>query len=302
MAKPFPLVRHPLSASGIYHHLTPQEAGWASLCMEARLMQKGQCWEGETGEYEYGFILLSGNYTAVTDKGTWKTKNGRKDVFSGIAHTLYLPRHTSFRITAESDQLDLAAGWCIAHNDFPARFKTPEEVAIEIRGGDNATRQINSLIEPGFGCSRIIAVEVYTPSGNWSSFPAHKHDERKTDSDGNLLEACLEEIYFYKIDHPAGYALQQVYTPDGQLNELMQVHTNDIVLVPKGYHPVAAGHGYTCYYLNFLAGSDQSLANTPDPDHAWIFHSWKTKDPRVPVVTAAMNNITVDQQPPESST
>jgi 5-deoxy-glucuronate isomerase len=110
------------------------------------------------------------------------------------------------------------------------------------------------------------------------------------DAKGNLTEACLEEIYFYKIDKPTGYAIQQVYTQDQSLNELMQVYQNDAVLVPKGYHPVAAGHGYNCYYLNFLAGSDQSLANTPDPDHAWIFNSWKSKDPRVPMVTAAMNH------------
>ena len=131
---------------------------------------------------------------------------------------------------------------------------------------------------------------MYTPSGNWSSFPAHKHDERKLDANGNLIEANLEEFYFYKLDKEQGYAIQQVYTTDGSLNELMQVKTNDIVLVPKGYHPVAAAHGYNCYYLNFLAGSDQSLANTPDPDHEWIFNSWKGTDPRIPLVTAAMNN------------
>ncbi|MBA3674624.1 MAG: 5-deoxy-glucuronate isomerase, partial [Chitinophagaceae bacterium] len=134
-------------------------------------------------------------------------------------------------------------------------------------------------------------VEVYTPSGNWSSFPAHKHDERKVDAEGNLIEACLEEFYFYKIDKKTGYAIQQVYTSDGSLNELMQVKTNDIVMVPKGYHPVVAGHGYNCYYLNFLAGSDQALNNTTDPQHEWIYNSWKGKDPRIPMVTPEMNNL-----------
>lgn len=284
------LVSHPAKGFGTYQKITAEEAGWTHLNMEARLMKKGEIWEGETGSNEYGFVLLSGNFSAETNKGIWQTTNGRRSVFEGIAHTLYLPRHTSFRIRAESDVLDIAAGWCFATDDFPARFKTPEEAAIEIRGGDNATRQINSLIEPGFGSSKLVVVEVYTPSGNWSSFPAHKHDDRKTDDAGNLLEANLEEFYFYKLDKEQGYAIQQVYTADGSLNELMQVHNNDVVLVPKGYHPVAAGHGYNCYYLNFLAGSDQSLANTPDPDHEWIFNSWKGKDPRVPVVTADMNN------------
>lgn len=288
--KQYDLVKHPSEEFGVYQKVTAAEAHWTYLNFEARLMRKGEKWEGNTGENEYGFILLSGNYTVTTNRGNWETVNGRKNVFAGIAHTLYLPRHTSFSFVAESDILDLAAGWCVANEDFPARFKKPEEALIEIRGGDNATRQINSLIEPGFGSGKLIAVEVYTPSGNWSSFPAHKHDERKTDVDGIVTEACLEEFYFYKIDKEEGYAIQQVYTSDGSLNELMQVKTNDIVLVPKGYHPVAAAHGYNCYYLNFLAGSDQSLANTPDPDHTWIFDSWKGIDPRIPIVNAEMNN------------
>jgi 5-deoxy-glucuronate isomerase len=285
----YKLVAHPLEGFGTYQAISATEAGWTHLNCEARLLRKGEVWEGDTGENEYGFILLSGNYSVKTDKGSWETLNGRTNVFSGIAHTLYLPAHTGFTFRATSDTLDIAAGWCKATREFPARFKTPEEAAIEIRGGDNATRQINGLIEPGFGSSQLVAVEVYTPSGNWSSFPAHKHDERKFDDKGNLSEALLEEFYFYKIDKPTGYAIQQVYTSDGTLDELMRVKNNDIVMVPKGYHPVVAGHGYNCYYLNFLAGSDQSLANTPDPDHEWIFHSWNGKDPRVPVVTAKMN-------------
>lgn len=288
--KTYKLVKHPVRPSGVYQKITAADAGWTHLNFEARMMQKGEVWEGNTGENEYAFILLSGNYSVTTDKGSWETVNGRINVFSGIAHSLYLPRHTSFKLTAQSEWLDIAAGWCFAHDDFPARFKQPAEAAIEIRGGDNATRQINSLVEPGFGCSRIIAVEVYTPSGNWSSFPAHKHDERKTDEKGNLLEANLEEIYFFKINKEQGYAIQHVYTSDGSLNELMHVKTNDAVLVPKGYHPVAAAHGYDCYYLNFLAGSDQSLANTPDPEHEWIFGKWQGKDPRIPMVTSSMNN------------
>ena len=285
-SKKYKLVSHPAKGFGVYQKLTASDAGWTHLNFEARLMQKDEVWEEDTGENEYGIILLGGNYSVQTTKGSWQTGNGRKNVFEGIAHTLYLPPHTSFSLKAESTILDIAAGWCKAIQDFPARFKTPGEAAIEIRGGDNATRQINSLIEPGFGSSRLVAVEVYTPSGNWSSFPAHKHDERKFDTGGKLSEACLEEIYFYKLDKEQGYAIQQVYTSDGSLNEIMQIKTNDIVIVPRGYHPVVAGHGYNCYYLNFLAGSDQSLANTPDPEHEWIFDSWKGKDPRLPMVTA----------------
>jgi 5-deoxy-glucuronate isomerase len=163
-------------------------------------------------------------------------------------------------------------------------------MGIEYRGGDNASRQINRLLPPGSKCNSLVCVEVYTPSGNWSSFPAHKHDTRKTDPEtGKLLEARLQEIYFYKTDKPQGFAIQKVYNDDRSLNLIAEAHNNDVVLIPEGYHPVVAGHGYNVYYLNFLAGSDQSLASTDDPDHKWIYGTWKGMDPRIPVVTIEMN-------------
>jgi 5-deoxy-glucuronate isomerase len=289
--KKYPLLARPISNdSGIYQRIIREEAGWEFLNFEARLMKKGEVWKGNTEGNEYGIILLGGNYSVETDKGSWKTINGRKDVFSGIAHTLYLPRHTAFELVAESEVLDIAYGWCETHIDHTPVFKTPDQADIEIRGGDNATRQINSLLQPGFPCHRLVSVEVYTPAGNWSSYPAHKHDERKVDEDGNVLEARLEETYFYKIDKPDGFAIQQIYDDSRELDEIAVARSNDVVMVPRGYHPVVAGHGYNVYYLNFLTGSDQSLANTPDPNHVWMFDSWKSKDPRIPMVTAEMND------------
>lgn len=285
----YPLVCKPGKGFGEYQHLTKEEAGWGFLNFNARLMKQDEVWNWNTRENECAIILLGGNFSIRTGKDNWKTRNGRKDVFSGIAHTVYLSRNTDFSLTAESEILDIACGWCKTDEDHPACFKTPEEVEIEIRGGDNATRQINSLIQPGFDCHRLVSVEVYTPSGNWSSFPAHKHDERVLDQQGSVLEARLEEIYFYKLDKPEGYAIQQVYTKDRSLDEMMRVRNNEIVMVPRGYHPVVAEHGYNCYYLNFLTGSDQSLASSTDPEHEWIYDSWKSVDSRVPVVTAEMN-------------
>ena len=277
------------SSDGIYQTITKEEGNWEFLNFQARTLKKGETWNHHTGNHEYAIVLLGGNFSVSSDKGNWKTTNGRKDVFSGIAHTLYLSRHTQFTLTAESEVLDIAIGWCETDEDHPPYFKQPVECAIEIRGGDNANRQINSLLQPGFDCHRLVCVEVYTPSGNWSSFPAHKHDERKVDENGTVLEARLEEIYFYKIDKPQGYAIQQVYTYDRSLDEIIRVKNNEVVLVPKGYHPVVAGHGYHVYYLNFLTGSDQSLANTDDPDHEWIYGTWKGQDSRLPLVTADMN-------------
>ena len=283
------LLVKPRAGNSIYHRLDAKEAGWHYLNFEARLMNKGESFSEHTGGYEYCIVLLSGNFKVSSDKGQWETRDGRKDVFSGIAHTLYLPRNTSFTFTALNDATDIAICRVATEEDHPPYLKQPGEAAIEFRGGDNASRQINSLLQPGFDCNKIVCVEVYTPAGNWSSYPAHKHDERKVDGNGNVLEADLEEIYFYKIDKPQGFAIQQVYNDDRSLNEMVKVHNNEMVLVPEGYHPVVAGHGYNVYYLNFLAGSDQSLANTPDPEQQWIFGTWKGMDPRLPMVTAEMN-------------
>jgi 5-deoxy-glucuronate isomerase len=256
-------------------------------------MKQGEKWVGETGDSEHLFVLLGGNFLAETSLGTWKSSNGRKDVFSGLPHALYLPRNTKFEITTVGNYLEMACGWCAVEEDFPAHFTTPTDVlnmGIEYRGGDNASRQINRILPPGSACSKLVCVEVYTPSGNWSSFPAHKHDTRKMDPlTGKLLEADLEEIYFYKVDQPQGFALQKIYNDDRSLNEIAEPRNNDVVLVPEGYHPVIAGHGYNVYYLNFLAGSDQSLASTDDPDHKWIYGTWKGMDERIPMVTIDMN-------------
>ncbi len=289
MAKESPLLIKPKTDSNIYHSISPESANWEYLSFEARTMKGAETWEHDTQENEMVIVLLSGNFKVTSDKGNWETLNGRTNVFSGVAHTLYLPRHSKFTLTATSEELDIAYGWCRADEDFSAKFVTPKDTPVVIFGGDNATRQFNDLVPPGFGCHSIVVREVYTPSGNWSSFPAHKHDERIIDKSGKVLEPIQEETYFYKFQKPEAYAIQQVYTKDRSLDEIVRPRNNDVVMIPKGFHPVVAEHGFHCYYLNFLAGTDQCLANTTDPDHEWIYDSWTSKDKRLPLVTAKMN-------------
>jgi 5-deoxy-glucuronate isomerase len=275
-----------------YQNFTAQEAKWKHLNFCARTLKKNEIWRQNTGNSEYFVVLLGGNFAVTSDKGSWRTGNGRANVFSGLPHALYLPAHTDFTLVAESDLLDIAYSWVETDQRNEPVFITPQmvqDMGIEFRGGDNASRQINRILPPGSPCHRLVCVEVYTPSGNWSSFPAHKHDERKVDAEGKLKEACLEEIYFYKMDKPQGFAIQHIYTENRDLDEIVEAHNNDVVLVPRGHHPVIAGHGYPVYYLNFLAGSDQSLAGSNDPDHEWIYDTWKTMDPRLPLVTIEMN-------------
>jgi 5-deoxy-glucuronate isomerase len=285
------LVVKPKTESDVYQSITPESAKWEYLSFEVREMALNETWEWYTQENELVIVLLSGNFKVKSDKGNWETLNGRTSVFNGVAHTLYLPSGTKFTLTATSDALDIAYGWCKSEGDYEAKFVTPEETPVVIFGGDNATRQFNDLVPPGFGCHSIVVREVYTPSGNWSSFPAHKHDERILAEDGTVLEPIQEETYFYKFQKPEAYAIQQVYTKDRSLDEIARPRHNDVVMIPKGFHPVVAEHGFHCYYLNFLAGTDQCLANTTDPDHEWIYDSWTSQDKRLPLVTADMNNL-----------
>ncbi len=287
-----PLLIRPRALDGEYVRVSPETAGWEHLHFAARRMRQGETWRHETGGHEYGLVILGGVCAVESSRGTWARLGRRPDVFHGMPYALYLPPATSFGVTALSAELDIACGWCKAEAIHHPKLVTPEKVEVEIRGGGNATRQINSIFPPGFDCHRLVAVEVYTPSGNWSSYPPHKHDAHRVDGAGRLVEADLEEVYFYKLDRPEGFAIQRVYTldstSDSRRDEAVVARNNDVVLVPEGYHPVASAHGYTTYYLNFLAGSVQSLANSDDPDHAWVKRTWTSRDPRVPVVTLEM--------------
>ena len=283
-----PLLVRPLQGTNEYMRVTPETAGWNLLNFAARKLRQGDAWRYETGENELALVVLGGSCAVSSNWGVWQRIGRRLDVFSGMPYCLYLPRLTEFTVEALTEEVDFAYGWCQTDEDHPPRLVTPRDVGIEIRGGGNATRQINSMIPPGFDCQRLIVVEVYTPPGNWSSYPPHKHDVHRVDEHGSIQEADLEEVYFYKISPSEGYAFQRVYSGDGRLDELVMAGNNDLVKIPEGYHPVVSAHGYTTYYLNMLAGSAQSLANIDDPQYAWIKSTWTEKDPRVPIVTLGM--------------
>jgi 5-deoxy-glucuronate isomerase len=275
--------------SGVFARVDAAAAGWEYLNMAALRLHKGERYASNTGDHEHVSVLLGGKATFRTSAGEFANIGRRNDVFSGMPYAVYLPPQTEFEIEALSDTLEIASCWVASDQRHPARLVTPQDCAIEIRGGGNASRQITSILPPGFDSHRLVCVEVYTPSGNWSSYPPHKHDVHRVAADGTLLEADLEEIYFYKLDKPDGYAYQHVYTDDGRIDGLMMPRHHDAVLVPEGYHPVVSAHGYTTYYLNFLAGSAQSLANVDDPAYSWIKDTWTEQDKRLPIVGMESN-------------
>ena len=284
------LVRGASHEGDVLVHVDPKLAGWRYLTFEARRLSSGSSYAFHTLDQEVGVVILSGSLNVDSPAGKWENIGVRSSVFEGLPYALYFPRHTSFSLTANTP-VEIAVATAPTDQDHAACLISPADIGVEIRGGGNATRQINNIIPPGFDCHRLVLVEVYTPGGNWSSYPPHKHDTHRLDSAGILLEAALEEIYFYKIDLPNGFAMQRIYTDDNSpihhsnqgFDALVVPTTNDVVLVPAGYHPVSSPPGYTTYYLNALAGSAQSLANFEDPHHAWTKTTFHGKDLRVPI-------------------
>lgn len=269
--------------------VTPESAGWDFISFQARRLSAYKEWSFDSGGNELAIILLNGAISVRSSRGSWPGLE-RKDVWTSAATALYLPRDTEFTIVADRPS-EFAVTWVPTDEDHEPWLIQPKNVPISIRGGDNVSRQINDLLPPGSPVHRLVLVEVYTPSGNWSSYPPHKHDVHIEAQDGHLVEADLEEIYFYKIDKPDGYAYQRVYTDENSplhqagypIDALVRAQNNCAVLIPEGYHPVVSAPGYTIYYLNVLAGSAQSLANQDDPHHSWIKESYQGVDSRLPL-------------------
>jgi 5-deoxy-glucuronate isomerase len=274
------LLLKPSGNTGEVVSVTQERAGWQTISLRLLRIEKSQKQVVSQPGEELALVMLAGQATVRAGQQTWERLGGRANVFAGMPHTLYLPAGTErVEIEALTETCEVAVCGARASRKFPAAVIEPSAVEVEIRGGGNATRQINHILKPDFPADRLLVVEVYTPSGNWSSYPPHKHDVHNPPG-----EVDLDEIYFYKISQPEGFAIQRVYTRDGRRNETLTVRDNEVVLIPDGYHPVVAAHGYDCYYLNVLAGSARSMAASDDPDLAWVRGKWNSKDPRLPLV------------------
>ena len=202
----------------------------------------------------------------------------RRNGFEGFPYALYLPSN-SHAILKGQTICEVAECRVPSNARLEPRLITPRDVVSSLRGGENASRQIVDIIRPEFPADRLIAVEVYTPGGNWSSYPPHKHDVHNPPQ-----EVDLDEIYYYRIDHAEGFAFQNLYNPGTSQDVTLKVHDGDAVLVRDGYHPVVAGPGYNVYYLNFLAGTSRTMAVVEDPERVWVRSTWKQPDPRLPLV------------------
>jgi 5-deoxy-glucuronate isomerase len=267
----------PEQQSGELMHLARQQAGWEWMSFFVRRLQAGDELRTNTDGEEAVFVLLGGSCSADWGVGR-KSIGKRKNVFDGFPYTLYLPTGNEVVFTAQT-VCEIAECRVPSEATHEVTLITPEDVVSSLRGGGNASRQIVDIMGPAFPADRLMAIEVYTPGGNWSSYPPHKHDVHNPPG-----EVDLDEIYYYRIRQPEGFAFQHLYSGKHGGDQVLKPRDGDTVLVHSGYHPVVAGPGYDVYYLNFLAGSSRALAVTEDSDHVWIRSTWKETDPRLPLV------------------
>jgi 5-deoxy-glucuronate isomerase len=240
-------------------------------------LEPGQKFQATLDNEEAAFVLLGGKCTVDWGAGA-KSIGRRKDVFDGLPFTVYLPAGHSVEFVAETI-CEIAECRVPSQARLQPKLITPADVVSGLRGGGNASRQIVDIMGPDFPADKLMVIEVYTPGGNWSSYPPHKHDVHNPPA-----EVDLDEIYYYRIRQPEGFALQHLYSGQHGADRTLRPKDGDTVLVHSGYHPVVAGPGYDVYYLNFLAGSSRALAVTEDQNHVWIRSTWKETDPRLPLV------------------
>lgn len=244
------LLRRPFGRHGKVHEITPQSAGWHYVGFSLYRLRAGDEVGESCGDREVILVVVEGKAACTAAGQDWGVLGARMSVFERRPpHCLYVPNDETWRARAETDCI-IAVCSAPGGGTHKARRIGPEGITLTQRGEGSNTRWINNIaMEAEDFCTSLLVTEVFTPAGNWSSYPSHRHDE-----DDFPRVTYLEETYYHRIDPADGWGLQRVYTDDGSLDEVMAVRDGDVVLVPRGHHPCAAPHGFGMYYLNVMAG------------------------------------------------
>jgi 5-deoxy-glucuronate isomerase len=270
--------------------VTPESAGWAHSSLRVLDLPAGGRHTVETGPDEFVVVPLAGGLVLSCD-GETLTLTGRTGVFAGPTDFAYLPRDAAAELSSPGGGRFALCG-ARARRRLPFRYGPATGVPVELRGAGRCSRQVHNFATAGvFEADSIIACEVITPGGNWSSYPPHKHDET------SATETELEEIYYFEVapgpQGQPGVAYHRVYgTPERPIDVLAEVRDRDVVLVPHGWHgPSIAAPGHDLYYLNVMAGPgpERAWRIVDDPAHAWIRDTWidDDVDPRLPLHSPA---------------
>jgi 5-deoxy-glucuronate isomerase len=241
--------------------VTPESAGWEYVGFEVVRPP----YSGATGDRELCLVVVEGSCSVSSEHGEWAGLGGRPTPFVGRPDAAYLPPGTRFELSGDGEVALCSAP--APGGGAGARVLRGEEIEPETRGFGAHERTVMPILMGDQEADSLLVCEVLTPPGHWSSYPPHKHDR-----DALPEESLLEETYYHRIDPARGFALQRVYTGDGNLDETLAVHDQDVVLVPRGYHTVSAPPGYVVYYLNVMAGPKRAWAVANDPDHEWMLN------------------------------
>lgn len=261
-----PLLHRPKGTTGKVHDITPEVAGWRYVGFALHRLGRGQTVADATGDNEAILVLVEGRARITAAGRDFGQMGDRMSVFERTPpHCLYVPGAQHWQAEAVTDcVLAVCTAPCIAPH--PAQRLGPEGIELTPRGKDQNRRFINNIaMEDRDVASSLLVTEVFTPSGNWSSYPSHRHDE-----DDFPRMTYLEETYYHRLNPAQGFGVQRVYTDDRSLDETMTVRDGDVVCVPRGHHPCAAAYGYEMYYLNVMAGPLRKWRFENDPDHDWI--------------------------------
>jgi 5-deoxy-glucuronate isomerase len=246
----------------------PGEGGLQHLEVGVLKLPAGGSYSSTAEGSEVALVILSGRATVEAAGRRWDGLGGRSDVFEGPGDSVYVPLAAPYTVIAETD---LEVGVCKATTGFEgeAQIVRAAEVETGWRGRRNFERHIRNIMLDNVEAGRLLLGETINPSGNWSSFPPHKHDQAVPG-----VETKLEEVYLYKITPESGFGLQRVYTAEADVDQVFVLHSNDVVAFPRGYHPVVAAPGYKLYYLWALAGEERVMQPNDDPEHHWVSEAW----------------------------
>jgi 5-deoxy-glucuronate isomerase len=260
--------------------ITAVDAGWRYSGLRVLDLAPDTIHELRTGTTEIAILPLSGGLLVEVEAESFVLE-GRESVFDAVTDFAYVPVDAEVRITTHGP-LQVALATAEASRRIDPYRVAAEDVRVEVRGGGAGTRQINNFLSADVAdADKLIAVEVLTPEGSWSSYPPHKHDQTTE------TEIELEEIYYFKIDGEDGFGFFKCFTDDGEIDDTLTVRDGDLYLVPRGYHgPAAASPQHHMYYLNVMAG--------PSPERAWRF----CDDPTLAWVRDALENLPTDPRLP----
>ncbi|WP_105440661.1 5-deoxy-glucuronate isomerase [Neorhizobium sp. T25_13] len=261
------LLRKPKGVSGKVHDVTPKDAGWGYVGFGLYRLKPGESAAEKTGETEVILVLVEGRADISGGGKAFGELGDRMNVFERKPpHCVYVPAGSDWSAKATTE-CTLAVCTAPAKPGREAAVIGPEGLSLNTRGRDANTRYIFPIaMEERDVADSLLVTEVFTPPGNWSSYPPHRHDE-----DNFPDMTYLEETYYHRLNPAQGFGFQRVFTEDGSLDETMAVSDHDLVLVPKGHHPCGAPYGYEMYYLNVMAGPIRKWRFKNHPDHDWIF-------------------------------